>query len=327
LSKKTGVCIKKGNAMLKIWLIGAGPMAREYIKVLDDLDSEYLIVGRSKVSADSIKSVTDSKVIEGGYEKFLNTKPECAEFAIICLQVHQLADCAAALIAYGVKNILLEKPGGNSKEEIAYLKSLKQQYNINLFVAYNRRFYSSVFKAKQIIEQDGGLTSCHFEFTEWWHKIKDLDKPAEVFDRWLIGNSSHVIDMAFYLIGMPKEISCYSLGSVEHHSRSGVFSGAGISRNNVVFSYIADWQAPGRWSIELLTSQHRIVLKPLEELKVIKLGTIKEESVILDDELDKKYKPGLYEQTRAFLNSDTDILCNIEEQAINIETYYKIANY
>ena len=313
--------------MSKVWLVGAGPMAQEYVKVLNNIGLDYLIIGRSESSANQIRSMTESEVIEGGYEKFLSTNPDCPQFAIVCLQVHQLADCAVALLQYGIKNILLEKPAGNSKDEILVLAELEKKYSANLFVAYNRRFYSSVYKAKEIIEQDGGLSSCHFEFTEWWHKIKDLNKPAEVFDKWLIGNSSHVIDMAFHLIGSPKEISCYSSGSVEHHNKSGVFVGSGISERNVLFSYIADWSAPGRWSIELLTPKHRIILKPLEEVKVIKLGTVNEEAVVIDDVLDKKFKPGLYKQTMAFINLDTTILCTMREQAKNIETYYKIANY
>lgn len=313
--------------MSKVWLVGAGPMAQEYVKVLNDIGLDYLIIGRSESSANQIRSMTESEVIEGGYEKFLSSNPDCPQFAIVCLQVHQLADCAVALLQYGIKNILLEKPAGNSKDEILVLAELEKKYSANLFVAYNRRFYSSVYKAKEIIEQDGGLSSCHFEFTEWWHKIKDLNKPVEVFDKWLIGNSSHVIDMAFHLIGSPKEISCYSSGSVEHHNKSGVFVGSGISESKVLFSYIADWSAPGRWSIELLTPKHRIVLKPLEEVKVIKLGTVNEEAVVIDDALDKKFKPGLYKQTIAFINLDTTILCTMKEQAKNIETYYKIANY
>ena len=313
--------------MSKIWLIGAGPMAQEYIKVLDDMKINYSIIGRSRGSVDEIRAMTEAEVVGGGYELFLASKPDCAEFAIICLQVHQLADCATALIKYGVKNILLEKPAGNSREEIQSLAELEVKYSANLFVAYNRRFYSSVYKAKEIIKQDGGLSSCHFEFTEWWHKIKNLHKPKEVFDKWLIGNSSHVIDMAFHLIGSPKEISCYSSGRVEHHSKSGVFVGSGISDNKVLFSYIADWGAPGRWSIELLTSKHRVVLKPLEEVKIIKLGSITEDKVIIDDILDRNFKPGLYKQTMAFLNLETGVLCNMQEQAKNIEIYYKIANY
>jgi predicted dehydrogenase len=313
--------------MSKVWLVGAGPMAQEYVKVFNDIGLDYLIIGRSESSANQIRSMTVSEVIEGGYEQFLSSNPNCPQFAIVCLQVHQLADCAVALLQYGIKNILLEKPAGNSKDEILVLAELEKKYSANLFVAYNRRFYSSVYKAKEIIEQDGGLSSCHFEFTEWWHKIKDLNKPVEVFDKWLIGNSSHVIDMAFHLIGRPKEISCYSSGSVEHHNKSGVFVGSGISESKVLFSYIADWSAPGRWSIELLTPKHRIVLKPLEEVKVIKLGTVNEEAVVIDDALDKQFKPGLYKQTIAFINLDTTILCTMKEQAKNVETYYKIANY
>ena len=37
------------------WLVGAGLMAREYIKVLEELSSEFIVVGRGKKSAEECK--------------------------------------------------------------------------------------------------------------------------------------------------------------------------------------------------------------------------------------------------------------------------------
>ena len=50
------------------------------------------------------------------------------------------------------------------------------------------------------------------------------------------------------------------------------FCGAGLSKNNIPFSYQANWDAPGRWSLEVLTKYRRYVLRPMEELYCIKLG-------------------------------------------------------
>ena len=53
-------------------------------------------------------------------------------------------------------------------------------------VGFNRRFYSSVLKAKDIIHEDGGVKSFFFEFTEWSHVIaglKNPDDPELVFYR------------------------------------------------------------------------------------------------------------------------------------------------
>ena len=53
------------------------------------------------------------------------------------------------------------------------------------------------------------------------------------------------------------------------------FSGAGISISGALFSYQANWQSAGRWSVEILTKKNRLILCPLEELKVQKRGVLK----------------------------------------------------
>ena len=49
------------------------------------------------------------------------------------------------------------------KEEFEDLVRATSEKEANVFVAYNRRFYASVLKAQEIIEEDGGVTSFNFE--------------------------------------------------------------------------------------------------------------------------------------------------------------------
>ena len=63
-----------------------------------------------------------------------------------------------------------------------------------------------IFRIK-IVQQDGGIISVHFEFTEWIHTINPEDYDDESLNKWIIANSSHVIDTVFYLIGNPKIIN------------------------------------------------------------------------------------------------------------------------
>ena len=93
------------------------------------------------------------------------------------------------------------------------------------------------------------------------------------------------------------------------------------------FSYHADWEAPGRWGVEVLTRQHRFILRPMEQLQVVRLGSVKVESVELEDKLDKDFKPGLYAQTKAFLNKDDCWFCTIEEQLQHCLVYDEMAGY
>lgn len=313
--------------MKKIWLIGAGPMAQDYIKVLEELDTEYTVIGRGEGSAAACRKLSSKEVVTGGLENYLTSSPALVEYAIVAVPVEELATCCTALMEYGVKHILVEKPAGVDATEIHTLNEQSKALNVNLLLAYNRRFYASTLMAEKMIQEDGGVTSTHFEFTEWSHVIETLKKPEAIFQKWFLGNSTHVVDLAFYLAGAPEELSAYTKGSLSWHESASVFVGAGTTNKGALFSYHANWEAPGRWQVEVLTKKHRYVFKPMEELRIIKIGSVKEESVDIDYTLDKDFKPGLYKQTEAFLANDFSKHCNIEEQNTKIDFYYKMANY
>jgi hypothetical protein len=65
----------------------------------------------------------------------------------------------------------------------------------------------------------------------------------------------------------------------------------------------------------------------MEELHVQNLGTVAIQPVILENELDKKFKPGLYMQVKSFLSGSWEDLCTISEQVKMVKLYEKMANY
>lgn len=320
--------IRRMKLMSKVWLIGSGNMAIEYIKVLQSLCKEFVVIGRGEESAKRCQEITGCQVQVGGLSQFLNTNPEVCSHAVITVYVEMLYEATKQLLEYGVKNILVEKPGALYNWQFKELNKLSKEKNANVIVAYNRRFYASVLKAKQIIEQDGGVISFNFEFTEWTHVIETLSKPREVKEKLFLINSTHVVDLAFYLGGKPKEICSYKNGSLTWHPTASVFCGAGISDRNALFSYHANWESAGRWGVEILTKEHRLILRPLEKLQIQKRGSINQ---ILDEtidySLDEKYKPGLYLQTKNFLENNFDGMCSLEEQYDMISIYNKISGY
>ena len=93
------------------------------------------------------------------------------------------------------------------------------------------------------------------------------------------------------------------------------------------FSYQADWEAPGRWGVEVLTRKRRFIFRPMEQLQVVQLGSVKVDKVELDDILDKKFKPGLFMQTKAFLDRDDRQLCSVDEQLRLCAVYDEMAGY
>ena len=313
-----------------IWLVGAGEMAREYAKVLNALGREFIVIGRGEGSAAKFKEETGHEVVTGGLTDFLAGSPEIPEFVINAVGIEILSDSAIELMEYGVRNMLLEKPGVGYASELDGLMKKVSETDSSIYLAYNRRFYASVIKAREIIEQDGGVSSFNFEFTEWSHVIKDLTKDPAEHQNWFLGNSTHIVDTAFFLAGKPKELAAFHKGegNLEWHKTSSNFSGAGVSENGALFSYQANWEAPGRWVIEILTKKHRLIFKPIERLQIQKIGSVAVEEVEgVDYSMDEKFKPGLYLQVKRFLEGNVEDLCTIEELDSTMSVYKKMSGY
>jgi predicted dehydrogenase len=310
-----------------IWLIGAGGMAREYAFVLKALKQPFEVIGRSEISARSFKKATGCRVKTAGLQSVLK-KTAAPVSAIVAVGVDQLAKVTKDLMCSGTKYILLEKPGALNLEEIQSLNLLANKKKAKVFVAYNRRFYHSVKQTKDFIKKDGGALSVNFEFTEWEHAIKRLKIVSSVKKCLLIANSSHVIDLAFYLCGKPKDWKCWNAGSLDWHTASARFCGSGITDQGIMFSYLSDWQAPGRWSLEIMTNKRRLILRPMERLQQIKKGSILVENIKTDNRIDIDFKPGLFLQTKKFLEGgDNYLFCSLSEQVENMKIYSKIAGY
>ena len=309
-----------------LWLIGAGQMAQDYVQVLKALQTPFKVIGRGKNSAAAFEFTMEISVQTGGIEKALQKEPP-PETAIVAVGVEQLASVSIKLLQAGTKRILLEKPGGMNLKELQKLLLEAQSQHAKVWLAYNRRFYEATRKAQEIIQEDGGVTSCHFEFTEWSHKIRELEGKTDIKAVWLLANSTHVVDLAFHLCGWPSSWRSWSAGTLDWHPAAARFSGAGVTEQGVLFSYFADWEAPGRWGVEVLTRNNRLILRPMEQLQLTPLGSLQVKPVNLDDKLDHDFKPGLYRQPEAFLNGDTVDFCTLQEQVEHTKLYSEMAGY
>ena len=89
-----------------------------------------------------------------------------AEYGIIAVSCEALAATAIELMGVGIRKILLKKPAGLTIQQIHAVCEHAKKAEAWIFVAYNRRFYASVTKARKLIEGDGGVQSFNFEFTE-----------------------------------------------------------------------------------------------------------------------------------------------------------------
>ena len=306
----------------KLLLVGAGNMAIDYACVLNHLEQSFDAVCRTQTSADRFFEKTSKTCMTGGLDGISDFSEY--EMAIIATPVLSIFDCVKTLIEKGINYLLIEKPGGIDEEQIVQLHQMASEHNSNVFIAYNRRFYQSVQEAKRIIQEDGGGCTAQFDFTEWSHVIEGIDMPNELKKNWFLANSTHVVDLAFYLVGKPIEISAYQNGSLSWHKPS-KFSGSGITDKNILFHYGANWESAGRWSLEITTAKRKLIFCPLEELKTQMKGTIEIlPANNIDYSKDQAFKAGIYHQTKSFINREENTLKSIEEQVHDFKFYNKI---
>ena len=305
-------------------IIGCGSIAMEYVSIAKDFGKTVQVFGRGIKSAESFTEKTNLEVCLTPVSTYYTNKTKVPKQAIVAVNVDSLKDVTVQLIKIGVKHILVEKPGGLNSKEIKEIYDLAKKHKTKVFIAYNRRFFSSVIELKKRIKKEG-LLSVKFDFTEWSQRIEGVQKNKLILENWFLANTTHVIDLAFSFMGQPKKIFSNVAPGLKWH-KNAVYSGSGISKKNVVFSYHANWISGGRWMVECFTKENRYLLCPMEELQVQKLNSIAVEKVDIDDQLDKKYKPGFYLQTKCFLENKFSDLCSINEHYLNTKTIYSKIN-
>ena len=307
----------------EVLLIGTGYMGREYVKVLKAQNINFTVVGNSAASTQRFSEETGVPAQAGGIERwFADHSKDHPRLAIVAVQADYAANVVLAMLPHGFDRVMVEKPCGLTEEETRKISELAEWMNTKVIVAYNRRFYASVLAAEKIIAKDNGVTSFCFELTE-----RGFAPQMQDVGGWFIGNDTHVADLAFFLGGEPEtlfSIAQNTCGAGKPNDQA-AFAGCGVTKKQALFSYQANWFAPGRWSVEMMTKANRLIFRPMETLQIQKMGSFAIEKVEIEDELDRLYKPGLFLETKEFLeNPENPRFLTIQEQAEHMKCYFQM---
>jgi predicted dehydrogenase len=300
-----------------VLLVGASRMAHQFAVALKALKvANVTVLSRTEASADGFRDNYGFKPLFGGFEKQFPNLP-VFDLVIIALPTHLLLPATECAVRYGHNNILIEKPASVYTEKLIQFQKIVTSQRIR--IGYNRLLYPNYHRLKELIEIDGGVTSCQYNFTEWLHTIDYQKDGKEAYERWGINNTLHIISMAHEIIGMPVEMSSFRRGSLSWHPSGSTFVGAGITDKKVLFSYQADWGAAGRWGIDIITRANIYRLVPLEDLSVCKKGKTAWEKI----EFEKCFpdvKQGVAEEVAVMLDRRL-------EELIEMTTLEKVIQY
>lgn len=310
-----------------IVIIGAGLIAEEYVKIFLKLKKEVCVVSRGEEKALRLKEkYPEAEVMWGGHASHKD-KISKAEACIIAVNVNQLSGVCIDVLECGVKKILAEKPLATNNEEMGQIEKAINKNGGDVYIAYNRRNYASVKAARRICEEDGGILSLHFDFTEAIFRIPD-GYDRKILNIWGLANSTHVIDTAFHFMGRPDVLEADHFGEnrIDWHKQASIFTGKGVSESGIPFTYHANWVASGKWNIEIMTANRKLLFSPMEVLREQKYGTFKVVEADVDYSDDKEFKPGFKAQCEALLSHPEELL-NFWELKKNFPYFLEILGY
>lgn len=257
----------------RVLLVGAGAIGREYCNAFKAMGIQQVtVISRTKETAAKCSKDFGFEAYGGGFEKALNDLKFPFDLVIVSVPIELLSRAASFVLERGNYNILVEKPGALYSDQLAKWSAQTTGGNVRIRIAYNRCVYPGFWKLKELTDQEGGITSCFYTFTEWIHRIDFSGYGKESLQRWGVSNSLHVIAMAHALIGNPAKLTAVQKGSLPWHPNGAQFTGCGSTEKGIPFSYHADWESSGRWGIEIMTRHCAYRLVPLEELYVCKKG-------------------------------------------------------
>lgn len=308
----------RASASPEVLIAGAGAMAEEHLKALLQLGvptRAIAVASRGAERADALAGRYGVAACAGADAAALLASAPAA--AVVAVSDAELAGVVLALLAGGCRRILVEKPGALRRADLERVAAVAAAAGATVHVAYNRRFYPSVDAARRLIEGDGGLVGIAFDFTEIESLVlragDEQGWSAELLALWGVVNSSHVIDLALHLGGLPVDWVARRSGALDWHPSGAVFAGAGATEHGALFSYLATWSGAGRWGVELTTRERRLVLRPLEALVEQRRGRFELVPVEIAAE-PAGLKPGFLGQLQAFLGDGGDPhLCSVDE--------------
>lgn len=319
---------QKRQTAMNILIIGAGAMAVAYANALRHLGHAFRCAGRGAETAARFEAATGVSVGTGPLVDQMAGQDLSDTLAIVAVDVLQLAPVCEVLLDLGCARILVEKPAALDLGGMRALAAKDREHRIR--VAYNRRFLKSAQRAVEVIRQDGGVQTLHFEFTELPDRVERLGvHPPEVLANFGFANASHVFDLAFHLTGAAPDLSNVTLaaalqrGSLSWHNEGSRMVGCGTVGEGALFTCSADWRSGGGWAVEVTTAHRRLRLRPLEQLSEQLRESFVVDPVALDEEPDG-LKPGLHDMLGNMLEQGGNGLPGMTEQVMRMECFARI---
>lgn len=284
---------------LKILFIGAGNIASQHLKVLNNLIDlkNCWISSRTSHKSKKLAKLYSMRHIEKDCFDFIKQNKKVIDGIFILVSMDQIFMTSKKILKYKIP-LFIEKPPGLNIKQLQQLISLSKKYKTSNLVGYNRRYYSVIQKVKKRISSEN-IISAHIEAHERYWILKNKVKKKSYLQNWIYANTSHVINLIMFFLGNPKSIKTFSKNKFNIKNIR-INTSAIIEFNKKIYAtFKSNWDVVGGWYIKIFCNKNTYLLSPLEQCIVInkKFKSTK----ILPENYDKVYKAGFYTQAVFFL--------------------------
>lgn len=286
----------------KVAFVGAGYMAAEHMKAFSGIDGVELVGVYSRTYARGEQLAANypgMKVCDSMAELYQQT---CADLVVVTVTELSMNAVATECFTYPWK-VLLEKPAGYNLPDAAAILEASRRNNSSVYVALNRRSYSSTGNALDRLETNSSPRFIKVQDQQDQEAALTIHKnPPLMVENYMYANSIHMIDY-FRVFGRGEITKVTPVVPWNAREPSIVVAHIEFSSGDIGL-YEGIWNGPGPWAVTVNTPQERLEMRPLEQLSVQIKGERKLNQIQVD-QVDVGYKPGLRKQALAAVAAAT----------------------
>jgi predicted dehydrogenase len=188
---------------MKYAIIGCGLIGKKRLAALPAGSSLAVACDVNLARAEELVSLAKTGRSSTDFKEAV-ADPE-VDAVVVAVLNGSLAEISAAAIQAG-KHVIVEKPGGITTAEIAYLTELAAKHNVRVRVGFNHRFHPAFEKANELIAS-GAIGDLMFiraryghggrvGYDREWRSDPKLSGGGELMDQGV-----HLIDLAGWFLG------------------------------------------------------------------------------------------------------------------------------
>ena len=203
------------NRKIKVGLIGCGRISKNHLKSLQELNSDFELVGVCDIDPEALQKASTEYQVEG-FERLEDliqtTKPDMIS---VCTPsgLHPEHTITAAQLGC---HVVCEKPMATKFEPAVKMIKTCHENNVRLFVVHQNRYNSTLQLLKQAIDNERFGRIYMVNLNVFWTRPQEYYDMAKWRGTWdldggcFMNQASHYIDLLSWMIGPIESLHAFT---------------------------------------------------------------------------------------------------------------------